>query len=78
MNASLTLNSFIDRLSLDALFREQLLSNPQTAFAEYGLSVDASRIPTERSLPSMQDLRRNLEAYTQLAGDTLLRIFFYR
>ena len=78
MNASLTLNSFIDRLSLDTLFRDQLLSNPQAAFAEYGLAVDASRIPAERSLPSMQDLRRNLEAYKQLAGDTLLRIFFYR
>ena len=78
MNASLTLDSFIDRLSLDVLFREKVLSHPQAALAEYGLTIDASRIPAERTLPSMSSLQRNLEAYKQLAGDALLRIFFYR
>lgn len=52
-----TVSKILDRLSTDNDFREQLLGDPKTALAQYGLDVDASKLPATRSLPSKDEIK---------------------
>lgn len=69
----------LDRLSSDQAFREKMLGDPKSALAEYGIEVDESKVPAVRSLPSMEDLRLNREAYLSQPSDRLgYEVFFQR
>lgn len=51
--APATIHKILDRLSRDHAFRELMLGDPAAALKEFGVEVDASRIPHVRKLPSM-------------------------
>jgi putative modified peptide len=69
----------LNRLSNDPAFRERMLGDPKAAFAEHGIEIDESKIPTTRSLPSMEEFKRNRAAYQDKLTDQLgYNIFFLR
>lgn len=45
-------------LSTDQAFREQMLGDPASALKPYGISVDPSKVPAVRSLPSMAEVAK--------------------
>ena len=55
--------AIVNRLGSDQAFREKMLGDPKAAFAEHGVEIDESKVPAVRHLPSMEDFRRNREAY---------------
>jgi len=61
----------LDRLATDPAFREKLLGDPKAALAEHGIEVDESKIPAVRSLPPMEDILQNKEAYADKFGNEL-------
>jgi putative modified peptide len=57
------MDAILNRLANDPVFREKMLGNPKAAFAEHGVELDDSKIPTVRGLPSMEEFKRNREVY---------------
>jgi putative modified peptide len=55
--------AILRRLGTDSAFREKMIGNPKAAFAEHGVEIDESAIPAKRALPSMEEFKRNHEAY---------------
>lgn len=49
-----TIHKILQRLSQDHAFRELMLGDPATAFHEYGIEADVSKVPPVRKLPSME------------------------
>lgn len=52
--APATIHRILERLSHDHVFRELMLGDPSAALQEFGVEVDASKIPHVRKLPSME------------------------
>ena len=48
--------AFLHRAAHDPQFRAALEADPQTALAEYGLSVDPEQIPSEVTLPNAENI----------------------
>jgi putative modified peptide len=51
-----TLGKIIDRLASDDDFRDRLTKNPKATLAEYGLEVDESKLPAERTLAPKEEI----------------------
>jgi putative modified peptide len=73
------IGEILDRLATDDAFREQLLGDPKSALAPYGLEVDESRVPAVRTLPSKERIASARdEMKAQLGGNLGLVIFLLR
>jgi putative modified peptide len=48
----------LELLATDQGFREQMLGDPASALKPYGISVDTSKVPAVRSLPSMAEVAK--------------------
>jgi putative modified peptide len=51
-----TVAEILDRLATDDGFRAAYVADPNSALAEYGLSIDESALPADRRLPSKEIL----------------------
>ena len=52
-------DKLLDKLSGDDLFRQNLLSDPETALSGIGIRLDPGQIPATRSLPSKEMIAAN-------------------
>lgn len=52
--APATIHRILERLSHDHEFRELMLGDPVKAMLEYGIEIDATKVPQVRKLPSME------------------------
>lgn len=46
----------LDKLSTSHDFREVFLGDPAKALAEFGIEVDATKVPSARTLPPMHEI----------------------
>lgn len=74
-----SIDKVLDRLGTDPAFRERMLGDPKSAFAEHGIEVDESKVPAVRTLPSMESFKLNRDAYSEkLQGELGFMMFFLR
>lgn len=52
--APAAVHRILERLSHDHAFRELMLGDPATALKEFGIEIDAAKVPHVRKLPSME------------------------
>lgn len=70
------IDSLLDRLGSDDGFRERMLGDPASAFAEHGITVDPATVPAVRTLPSkdaIESQRAAIQAH--IAPQPALAIF---
>ncbi len=70
------ITSLLDRLGSDDAFRERMLGDPVSAFAEHGIAVDPATVPAVRTLPSKDALAAQRSAIqSTMVGQPALAIF---
>ena len=70
------IDTILDRLGSDDAFRERMLGDPASAFAEHGVEVDPSTVPAVRQLPSKAAIQSQRDAIqSHMTGQAALAIF---
>ena len=73
------IDAILDRLGTDQAFREKMLGDPKAAFAEHGIDVDETQVPATRSLPPMEEIKRNRQEFKDKnCGELGFSRFFLR
>lgn len=62
-----TTGKILDRLAKDRDFREHFLGDPADALRQFGIEVDAAKVPAVRKLPPID---RIVEMRKQLGADS--------
>jgi len=70
------LSSVLDKLASDDKFREHLLGDPVTALAGLGITLDPSKVPAVRSLPSKDSIAADQSAlHSKMVNNDTMVIF---
>lgn len=74
-----TIGAILDRLATDDAFREQMLGDPQSALAPYGLEIDMSQMPAVRKLPSKEEISAaKQDLASQISNDSAYMILLLK
>lgn len=68
---------FLVKLATDDSFRDEVEKDPVSVFKENGLALDPAELDGNATLPSKEDIKKNLAMYAGRANKVKAMLFFF-